>query len=140
MSLSTIYTLDHDERSRIMDQFVSELASEPGMAFAYLYGSFVDSEAFRDVDVGVYMRSMAPGEMTTRAMALAQCLSTKVRLPVDVRVLNAAPIPFLYHVLRGHLLLSHDDDLLTEVIERTACRYLDIASLLRSSAREAFAV
>lgn len=118
---------------------MSALASEPGVVFAYLYGSFLDSEAFRDVDIGVYLHPCEPDQMTLRALALGQRLSAKVRLPVDVRVLNTAPIPFLYHVLRGHLLLNHDDDLLSEVIERTVCRYLDIAPLLRSGTRDAFA-
>jgi hypothetical protein len=58
---------------------------------------------------------------------------------VDVRILNVAPVSFLYHVLRGQLLFCRDDEILAEVTERTISRYLDIAPLVRRGAQEAFA-
>lgn len=122
-----------------MGQMREELLSEQEVVFAYLYGSFVEEDAFHDVDVGVYFKSVEPDKATVMALALAQRLSERVGLPVDVRVLNLAPMSFLYHVLRGRLIFSRDDAHLAEVIEHTACLYLDLAPLLRQSAKEAFA-
>jgi predicted nucleotidyltransferase len=133
------YNLDSGARARITEQLAAELASVHDIAFAYVYGSFMESGPFHDVDVGVYLRVPQPQGTVSFAVALAQRLSEKAGLPVDVRVLNAAPVSFLFHVLRGRLLLNRDDDLLTDLMERTASRYLDMAPLLRHSTKEAFA-
>src|SRR5712691_5437124 len=58
---------------------------------------------------------------------------------VDVRILNAAPVPFLYHVLKGQILVSREEERLASVMEDTIRRYLDIAPLLRHYTQEAFA-
>jgi len=131
------YQLDAEARAHVREQLARELATHADVAFAYLYGSFVESDAFHDVDVGVYFSPPPP--TGARSSALAQSLSDRAKLPVDVRPLNGAPVSFVYHVLRGQLLLSRDDTLLTEVMERAVHQYLDIAPLLRHSTKEAFA-
>ena len=130
------YQLDAEARAHVREQLTRELATHADVAFAYLYGSFVESDAFHDVDVGVHFSPPPTGAL---ASALAQSLSDRAKLPVDVRPLNGAPVSFVYHVLRGQLLLSRDDALLAEVMEQTVHQYLDIAPLLRLSTKEAFA-
>lgn len=132
-----VYTMSTGERERIRDLVGAELAGEPAVAFAYLYGSFLESEKFHDVDIGVYLCAVEPNQVA--GPALSQRLSARVRLPVDVRILNGAPVSYLYHVLRGQLVLSNDDNLLAGVMEQAVSCYLDIAPLLRHSAKEAFA-
>lgn len=134
-----LYRVNTDKRTRISNQLADELAAEPEAVFAFLYGSFVESEMFHDVDVGVYLKGVTPDRATVTALGLAQRLSTRVGLPVDVRILNMASISFLYHALRGQLVLCRDEAVLTELMESAARRYLDIAPLLRHSAKEAFA-
>lgn len=133
------YHFTEEQRTRVADLLAAELAAGPEVAFAYLYGSFAEGKAFHDVDVGVYLRPPAPEARTPHALDLAQRLSTKVRLPVDVRIVNDAPVTFLYHVLRGRLLVSRDPELLGDVMERTIADYLDIAPVLRHYTKEAFA-
>ena len=130
------YQLDAEARAHVREQLARELATHADVAFAYLYGSFVESDAFHDVDVGVYF---SPPPTGARASALAQSLGDRAKFPVDVRPLNGAPVSFVYHVLRGQLLLSRDDALLAEIMEQTVHQYLDIAPLLRHSTKEAFA-
>jgi predicted nucleotidyltransferase len=130
------YRLSPAERSAIRDQIAAELSQYPDVLFAYVYGSFVESEAFHDVDIGVYL----PTGQTNGDIAadLSQHLSGKVKLPVDVRILNVAPVSFRFHVLRGKCLVSRDDDLRTDIMEDTVRRYLDIAPVLRHATKEAF--
>lgn len=130
------YRLDEEARARLREQLTRELATHADVAFAYLYGSLVESDVFHDVDIGVYF--FPPPPTGARVSDLAQSFSDRAKLPVDVRPLNGAPVSFVYHVLRGQLLLSRDDALLAEVIEQTVHQYLDIAPLLRHSTREAF--
>jgi predicted nucleotidyltransferase len=117
----------------------AELASDRRISFAYLYGSFGEPQAFHDIDVGVYLEDMQSDQFSVIALELSQRLSDTARMPVDVRVLNVAPVSFVYHVLRGNLLFSPNEAVLAEIMERTVARYLDIAPLLRRGALEAFA-
>lgn len=44
------------------------------------------------------------------------------RLPLDLRVLNRAPLGSCYQVCRGYLLISQDETLRTQWVERTVRR------------------
>ncbi len=112
----------------------------PEIAFAYVYGLFLDSESVHDVDVSLYLddsqlpqRSEIPDTLTDR-------VTSAVELPVDVRILNSAPVSFLFHVFRGCLLLSRNEALLTNLLENVPWQYLDIASILRQATKEAFSI
>ena len=109
------------------------------MRFAYLYGSVLESDRVHDVDVGLFLDDAVSPQQATIANSLSAILSAAVGLPIDVRVLDDAPLSFLYDVLRGQLLLCRDETFLTDMIEDVARRYLDIAPLLRSSTKDAFA-
>jgi predicted nucleotidyltransferase len=129
--------MDGEERERIRQTLNTELATERNVAFAYLYGSFVEAQPFHDIDVGVCFEQVGADTLGA-ALELAQRLSNRARLPVDVRILNVAAVSFLYHVLRGQLLLCRNEAVLTEVMERTVSRYLGIAPLLQRKTWEAF--
>jgi predicted nucleotidyltransferase len=131
--------MNREERERIEQCLAAELAGDRSVTFAYLYGSFVESQPFHDIDVGVYLENVQADRVTATALDLAQRLSDRAQMPVDVRILNFAPVSFLYHVLRGQLVFCRDDAVLAEVMERTVVRYLDIAPLVRRGTQEAFA-
>ncbi len=48
-----------DERERIRRTLVAVLESEPGLEFAWLHGSFLAADAFRDIDIGVHLNAAA---------------------------------------------------------------------------------
>lgn len=129
--------MGREARRRAAGRLAHALGRERDVVFGYLYGSFLDGVVFRDVDVGIQVAGGAAEAFD--APALADRLSAAAGLPADVRILNGAPASFLYHVMRGQLLLSRDDGLLEELMERTVRQYLDAAPLLRRAAREAFA-
>jgi predicted nucleotidyltransferase len=137
--MTRLHRITTEERHRIEQCLAAELASDRNVAFAYLYGSFAESRPFHDIDVGVYLRTIGADRVTGTALDLAQRLSDRVRIAVDVRIMNVAPVSFLYHVLRGQLVYCRDDTLLAEVMERTVSHYLDIAPLVRQGTLEAFA-
>ena len=58
-------------------------------------------------------------------------------MPVDVRVLNDAPMGFRYHVFNGGLLLVKDVELLDDVRARTWDDYFGFAPFARRYFREA---
>lgn len=109
------------------------------MEFAYLYGSFIEDLPFHDVDLGVYVAEIKESEATSYAIILAQMLSSKLQVPIDVRVLNFAPVAFLYHLLRGELISERNEEVRSQVVERTVQKYLDLQPILYKSMKEAFA-
>lgn len=133
-----LYTLEPSGLRRILNELSSELGSMAEVVFAYLHGSAIEGRPFHDLDVGVYLGGNGAGAGLVQAASLSDRLSSLVELPVDVRVLNRAPVSFLFHVLRGYPLACRDEALLTDVMEDTIRRHLDIEPLLRRSTREAF--
>jgi predicted nucleotidyltransferase len=117
----------------VVQKLKDSLAREKEVIFAYLHGSFVHQDEFNDVDVAVYIYS-SPGEMIDVAdyeVSLSLRLEEALNLPVDVKVLNEAALSFRYHVSRGLLLLSRDDSIREDFLQRTWSEYLDFLPLSR---------
>lgn len=70
------------------------LGQENDVSFAYLFGSFIEERRFHDIDVGIYVTAAARAPVD-RSLDLAARLSRAAGYPVDVRVLNDAPLTFL---------------------------------------------
>jgi hypothetical protein len=133
-----LFRLSSSERERLFEEIAGELARQPDVIFAYALGSSLTEPAFHDIDVALHLSRPAEG-CGARALELTERLSRELRIPVDVQPLNGAPIAFVFHALRGRLLMSRDDERLAATIEETVRRYLDMAPLVRHATREAFA-
>jgi uncharacterized protein len=131
-----VHRLDESAREAMIPTLSKELASRVDVSFGFVYGSFLQADGFRDIDVAIWTTDRADRAVD---LALASALSRTIGLPVDVRRLNDAPLSFLFHVLRGRLLLVRDELALATLIERTSRAYHDIAPLLRRATRDAFA-
>jgi predicted nucleotidyltransferase len=134
------------EREAILHTLQRDLEAQPRVVFAYVHGSFLEDRPFHDVDVAVYVDPAGEREMSLFALDLASSLEESlartpdravVYLPVDVRVLNRAPLGFCYHVFRGKLLCSRDDTVRTQWVERVVSRYLDLKPLRQRALKEA---
>jgi predicted nucleotidyltransferase len=132
--VSEPHRLDGVERAGILARLAAELEPRSDVIFAYAYGSFVTADVFRDIDVAIWVAGAA-GRLD---VDLANELSRVTGYPVDVRVVNQAPMSFQFHVLRGQALVVHDDRLVADLIERTARTYHDQEPLARRAVREAF--
>lgn len=104
-----------------------ELAARPEILFAILYGSAAEGSAFRDVDVAAYVdRGLVPGAQDLDYSAdLAALLTQALSLPVDVHIVNDAPLPFRYNISRGIPLLIRDTEAYYSFRERAWDEYLD---------------
>ncbi|MGH3837118.1 MAG: type VII toxin-antitoxin system MntA family adenylyltransferase antitoxin [Pseudonocardiaceae bacterium] len=107
------------------------LDGESGVLVAYLYGSHARGQAgpLSDVDVAVLL----DGDTEDRRLELTAAITHAVApARADVVVLNDAPLPLAYRVLRdGTLLVSRDDRARVEHWVRTVDRYLDMAPARR---------
>jgi predicted nucleotidyltransferase len=101
--------------------------------FAYLHGSFLGSRSFRDVDIAVFLKpaSAQPPDDVEYEIALSLRFEQALGLPVDIKVLNRAPLSFRYQASRGRLLISRDESVREEFLKRTWSDYFDFARLAR---------
>jgi predicted nucleotidyltransferase len=135
---SRLYQLDHEERRQRVERLRAILEKQDSIAFAYLYGSFAENFPFHDIDVGVYAEGIGEKEATFYSIRLSEMMSSELGLPVDVRVLNFAPVTFLYHVFRGNLIHEKNELIRSQVMERTVQKYLDLRPILYRGMKEAF--
>ena len=126
------------ERQSLQSAIAAELARDSGVVFAYLFGSFLEERPFHDIDVAVYLATSDARQQMEIAVRLSDTLTELTRVPVDVSVLNDAPIPFAFHAMHGDLLTCRDDDALTRVLAYTMSRYFDLEPILRRSFREVY--
>lgn len=115
--------LDGDLWRRITER----LEGRPGLVFAVLYGSAAGGGAFRDLDIGVWVdRRLVPaGQDLDWAFDLTDALEPLAPVPVDVRVINDAPLPFRYNVSRGQPLVINNRSTWYDFLERTWDEWLD---------------
>ena len=118
-----------EDDKRIRQQLRQALESQPAIRFAYLHGSFVEGLPFHDVDVAIYLDPALAETMDLfdYEMQLSVELTRDLRFPVDVHVLNGAPLGFQHRALQGEMLMARDEDELTDFIERVAREYMDFA-------------
>jgi len=118
---------------RTVQELKDILSERDDVVFAYLHGSFVQGEEFRDVDVAVFLAggSVRLHDDVEYEISLSLKLEKKLGLPVDVKILNNAPLGFRYHASRGTLLLTRDESARESFLNRTWSQYFDFLPLSR---------
>ena len=113
-------------RETIFQRLRQLLEARPEISFAYLHGSFVEGTTYHDVDLALYLDPPAADPFDYE-MTLSVELTRALRLPVDVHVLNGAPLGFQHQVLQGQLLFARDEASLTEFIEHVSWEYMQFS-------------
>jgi len=120
---------------KLLESLGKRLEEDGNIVFAYVHGSLVEKGFFRDVDVAVWIRN--PGDAFKYEVDVSARLEVDLNIPIDLHVLNGAPLPFKHHVLtRGRLLFSRDEGERARIVDETIRQYADL-SLLRSRSGEA---
>jgi hypothetical protein len=133
------YTANAVRKDQIMSAIAEILMQTEGIDFSYIFGSFIDVDIpFHDIDLGVFFVGNNRLQMSEDANNLATILSRKTGYPVDVRVLNNAPVSFVYNVLKGKLIYEKNEDIRCQVMENTVRSYLDMKPILYLATKEAF--
>jgi len=122
--------LDKEEREKIQKVLGQCLEKEEGILFAYLHGSFTEGRSFRDIDIGVFVEaSKVPKEKGLDfEISTAIKLEAVTKMPIDVKVINYAPLSFKYEVIKGgRLILAKDDEKRVDFETSTFSYYFDFA-------------
>jgi len=126
------------KRERILNLIKGALARDGRTIFAYAYGSFVKEEAFRDIDIGIYIKNpeenifVITSDLRTELSRYSREEGVNLTADqFDVKVINDAPFTFLNRIFKeGKLLIDLDPDLRTDLIEHVSVKYRECAGLL----------
>ncbi len=132
------FSLPEKERPPVCRLAARLLAKRKEIIFAYAFGSFLEEATFRDIDIGVYLQQETiPREKALEyELSLGGELEQEIHYPVDIKVLNYAPVTLCHSVTGGKVLFSRDDEVRYEWVEKTWDVYLDMQYFLRNSLRD----
>ncbi|WP_025270318.1 type VII toxin-antitoxin system MntA family adenylyltransferase antitoxin [Hippea sp. KM1] len=98
--------MDRDKKEEIIGRIKDYLDKRKEVLFAYIFGSFVRSDEFSDIDIALYV----DGDFSLRyEFEIEDDLEAMLKIPVDVRIINKAPVSFSYGVLKDGLLIKDND-------------------------------
>jgi len=109
------------------------LNARPEIAYAYVFGSFVDEETFRDLDLAIYVDPT--NKLVHRLfydIELSNQLEQLLELPVDVIVLNRAAPLMVYRASQGLLIKNDDDNTRVDFISTKWRLYWDFRDMIHA--------
>jgi len=106
--------LSREEKEILIKRISDILKSKEYILFAYIFGSFTSENSFKDIDVGIFIsrktNSLILSESPLRLELELECeLEDTIYIPVDVRIINDAPLSFIYNVLKNGIVIVDKD-------------------------------
>ncbi|HID27559.1 MAG TPA: DUF86 domain-containing protein [Methanosarcinales archaeon] len=132
------FCIPKSEKKAIIKQLSDIVKKKQDVLFSFLYGSFAESEKFGDIDIGVYLDESYAKDYLDYEVSLYSELKKVVRYPLDIRVINSAPLIFRYKVTRFLLLSNRDEKALSTFLERTWGEYFDFLPIALPYLKEVF--
>ena len=135
------HILRKEQRGEIIKAITAVLSEQQEIVFAFVHGSFLSGSFFRDIDLGIFVKGIDRADYWDYETELAQEIEETLshRFLVEPKVINKAPLSFCYHVIRGQLLFSRDEEFLVEFMVRVARGYLEMAPIRHRYIAEAMA-
>lgn len=132
--------LDSNKKA-IEEKIRKALKKYAEISFAYLHGSFINEDGFKDIDVAVYIKELPQSILDYELQLETALMKVIEKYIVDVRVLNTSPLSFRYNVIKsGILLVATNDDERADFQEATLSRYFDFAPYRNLYLRETLGV
>lgn len=114
--------LSGKEKDLIKKNLKKIIQNKEEVIFVYLHGSFLIND-FNDIDLAFFVSEI--DDILDYEISSSLEIEKVVHLPIDVKVLNHAPLGFKYEVTKGELLFSRDEDIRTDFLEKVWHQYLD---------------
>jgi predicted nucleotidyltransferase len=126
------------EKERVLNLIKNLLSRDERIIFAYVYGSFIQGEIYRDIDIGIYVKNLEENhfiissDIQTELSHLAK--QEKLKLTADqfdVKIINDAPFTFLSRIFKeGILLIDLNPELRMDLVEHVSLKYRECAGLV----------
>jgi len=121
------------DKDIIIQRLRDSVSSIPSLRVAYLYGSFLSRDDFRDIDIGLFIDNGSDNEHALKYAANAGSILEEVLgfgHECDIKILNVEPVWFTYEVIStGMVLFTRNEDDRIEIETRVLIEYQDIKSM-----------
>ena len=140
-----------DKSSKQLNELVAQLSrileKKSQVMFAYLHGSALTTENPRDIDIAVYLFNEIFNQYKLNAaisldfaIPLEMELEKNLQKPVDLQVLNQAPLAFRHRVIKqGRLMVDKNSDLRCDFEYLSRVQYFDFKPRIEEYLREVVA-
>ena len=116
------FKLSGKEKEKIKKNLTEIIQNKEEVIFAYLHGSFLIN-GFNDIDLAFFVSGIE--DILDYEISSSLEIEKQIHFPIDVKVLNNAPLGFKYEITKGELLFSRDEEIRTDFIEKAWHQYLD---------------
>lgn len=133
-------------KDKILNSLRAGLERHNEILFAYVFGSFLESDIYNDVDLAVFLadgKAVSKDRWPARPalsgwydIRLASELEKAAGVAVDLVILNTAPDHLIHAISKGNVLIDHDEDLRIDFITAAWKRYWDFKPKRREYLRE----
>jgi len=130
------HSLKHIRKESILKDIAAILERHDKIVLAYVFGSFIQHDTFSDIDIGV-LTDKNIGSCLEFECNLEIEIEDNVNYPVDVRVLNNAPLSFCQNVIRhGRVMLERDMNGHADFMGKILKEYFEFAPFRQQYLRE----
>jgi len=122
------HTLSRAEKEKVIQIISSHFLQQYDEILAvYIFGSFISERHFSDIDVGI-ITAMDLNKPLDFELKLENRLEKLIKYPVDVRILNRAPISFSQNVFRtGRVIIDKNPNMRADFEGRILKQYFDFS-------------
>lgn len=126
------------KKNKTINKIRKYLFDKEEIIFAYIYGSFLESNAYHDIDIGIYIdeKKVRVEDTFDYTLNIFAELSYYFGFPIDMKVINYGPLGFQKNVIRGKLLFSKDERLREEWVEEISLKYMEYYELSKQFMEE----
>ncbi|RMF98049.1 MAG: nucleotidyltransferase domain-containing protein [Candidatus Schekmanbacteria bacterium] len=132
------YKLSEQQKREIEESIIRILCKDSRIIFAYIFGSFLSSESIKDIDIALYIEKEIDSNLSLKLeLELERIIQDKVRIPVDVRILNFSPLTFSFNVVKnGKVIIDKNSFLRSDFESLIFRKYFDFKHLSDEYLRE----
>jgi predicted nucleotidyltransferase len=122
------HSLKKSEKEKIIQKIISRLFEQHDeILTVYIFGSFISARYFSDIDIGI-IAAIDLSKPLEFELELENRLEKVIKYPVDVRILNQAPLSFAQNVFRsGRVIIDKNPNLRADFEGRILKQYFDFS-------------
>ena len=125
-------------REKITEVITKYLLNKEEIIFAYIFGSFEETENYNDIDIAIYLESEFE-QPQGYDLRLAVELETKLDKKIDIIIINQASPSLIFEISKGKLLFDKDENLRTDFLTLNWKLYWDYKEKKMNLLRELYA-
>ena len=122
------HTLSRSDKEKVIQIISSHFFQQYDEILAvYIFGSFISERHFSDIDIGI-ITAMDLSKPPDFELKLENRLEKLIKYPVDIRILNRAPISFSQNVFRtGRVIIDKNPNMRADFQGRILKQYFDFS-------------